>query len=853
VTVSEDTVEVAHEALIREWPRLRSWLDEDRDGLRVMRHLTQAARDWDERGRDDTELYQGPRLATALEWRAVGHDDDLNAIEHGFLDAGHRLVAERARAQARATRRLRGLLIGTGVALVIALTAGFLAIGQRNEADEAREQADAVARAETVRRLVAQSRLTQDTSLDLALLLAVDANRRVDSVETRGALQSALVSNPELLGFLRGSAESYKSLSISEEGLIAAGSMEGTVDVWSGRDRKLTRTLAVGSGPVVVDFAPEGDLVAVLSEGERELSLYDAHSLTMIGEPLTREASVANPATFAFRPDGRRLSISLQSGDIATWDVARRLETGSRLAGDPGAGFRAVAYSPDGRRIATGTVAGDIAEYDAETHAPVGPTLAAGGNTAVLALEFDPRRPRLIAATAAGPSYMWDLKTGQRIPSSVLDDITNAGLAFSPDGDRLAAGSTTETIELMDPDRPDETLASVHTQGGVVPGVAYSPDGRYVAAANINGTISLVDVAGERKLGHPLPTAPLQWGAFSPDGSMLAAPDYGDGSLSLLDAESGSVLRRLSPPGMRPIGVLLIPTPAFSPDGTRVAYGGLTGKIAIFDVATGNLVTTLTPPPAMTDHAFTDPAVTPAYVGRLAFSPDGTKLASAAFETAAIFDVGSGRRLATVDGWETLATNAVFTPDSQRLVVSGFQSVTLVFDAETGDQVGEPIGDSSAPAYFATIGPDDTLATSDFSGTIRMIDLSSRAQVGPPMVGRAVAVSSIDVLPDGDELIGGFYGASGEAQLFDIATGQRIGDPFPSLGPFSAASVSPDGGTLVTGDGAGLMRWDIDSGGWRRTACAVAGRNLTRAEWAQYLPRGETYRATCPEQPERPT
>jgi WD40 repeat protein len=238
-----------------------------------MRHLTHAARDWDERGRDDTELYQGPRLATALEWRAVGHDDDLNAIEHGFLDAGHRLVAERARAQARATRRLRGLLIGTGVALVIALTAGFLAIGQRNEADEAREQADAVARAETVRRLVAQSRLTQDTSLDLALLLAVEANRRDDSVETRGALQSALVSNPELLGFLRGSAESYKSLSISEEGLIAAGSMEGTVDVWSGRDRKLTRTLAVGSGPVVVDFAPEGDLVAVLSGRTRALAL----------------------------------------------------------------------------------------------------------------------------------------------------------------------------------------------------------------------------------------------------------------------------------------------------------------------------------------------------------------------------------------------------------------------------------------------------------------------------------------------------------------------------------------------------------------------------------------------------
>ena len=263
VTVAEETVEVAHEALIREWPRLRAWLDEDRDGLRVMRHLTYAARDWVERGRDDTELYRGHRLATALEWRAAGHHDDLNALEHEFLDAGQRELAERARAQARATRRLRALLAGTGVALIIALIAGLVAVSQRNDANDARDQADAVAHAETVRRLTAQSGVTQDTNLALALLLALEANRRDDSFETRGAIQSALLSNPELLGFLHGSAESYKSVSISPSGLIAAGSRDGTVDVWTAHDRRLIGTLPVGRGDVVVDFAPDGELLAV--------------------------------------------------------------------------------------------------------------------------------------------------------------------------------------------------------------------------------------------------------------------------------------------------------------------------------------------------------------------------------------------------------------------------------------------------------------------------------------------------------------------------------------------------------------------------------------------------------------
>ena len=194
-----------------------------------------------------------------------------------------------------------------------------------------------------------------------------------------------------------------------------------------------------------------------------------------------------------------------------------------------------------------------------------------------------------------------------------------------------------------------------------------------------------------------------------------------------------------------------------------------------------------------------------------------------------------------------MASNVSFTRDGQLLIVSGFQSVTLVFDPHTGDQVGPPIGDSAAPAYRTSLGPGNTLATTDFSGTIRLVDLATREQVGPPMVGRPVPVSTVDVLPGGRQLVAAFYGSSGEAQLFEVANGQPIGDPFPSLGPFSASSVSPDGKTLITGDGAQMMRWDLDSERWRTTACAVAGRNLTAEEWAQYLPDGEPHRRTCPE------
>ena len=77
LTVSDGEVEVSHEALLREWPRYRGWLEEDRVGRRLHAHLTAEPREWDARGRDAGDLYRGARLAAALDWSAQ-HRDELN-------------------------------------------------------------------------------------------------------------------------------------------------------------------------------------------------------------------------------------------------------------------------------------------------------------------------------------------------------------------------------------------------------------------------------------------------------------------------------------------------------------------------------------------------------------------------------------------------------------------------------------------------------------------------------------------------------------------------------------------------------------------------------------------------------
>jgi DNA-binding SARP family transcriptional activator/energy-coupling factor transporter ATP-binding protein EcfA2 len=193
LTKGKDTVEVAHEALLREWPRLRGWLEDDIQGRALHRHLIGAAREWDQSGRDLGELYRGARLTAALDW-ARDHHADLNQLERAFLDAGRAAaeremadVRRRAEREARISRRLRGLLAGLGVVLVLALVAGGLALTLRGRAERQALVADAG-------RLGALAQ-TED-EIDRSVLLARQAVALDDTLERRGDLLAALLRNP---------------------------------------------------------------------------------------------------------------------------------------------------------------------------------------------------------------------------------------------------------------------------------------------------------------------------------------------------------------------------------------------------------------------------------------------------------------------------------------------------------------------------------------------------------------------------------------------------------------------------------------------------------------------------------
>ena len=310
VTVDEGTVEVAHEALLSEWPRLRTWLDDDAEGRRLHQHLIQAAGAWQGSGRDPAELYRGARLASALDWAST-HDQQLNELERAFLDESGTASEREAERHRRSNRRLRTLLAGVGVLLAAAVVAGAIALSERQGARNA-------ATAEAAQRLGAQA-LTEDR-LDRAALLANTGVALDDTLATRSNLLSTLVRNPPVLGVLRGDGDPLSALAVSPDG----------------------HTLAVGDGGGTV-------------------ILFDTATHERIGDYRV-PGDVSDVAALAFNPTGDSLAVTVLArppvGTVKLHIIdvrTQRLRTPISLGRDPGAPqviyFPGITYAPDGRSV----------------------------------------------------------------------------------------------------------------------------------------------------------------------------------------------------------------------------------------------------------------------------------------------------------------------------------------------------------------------------------------------------------------------------------------------------------------------------------------------------------------------
>ncbi|HEX3300521.1 MAG TPA: BTAD domain-containing putative transcriptional regulator, partial [Actinomycetota bacterium] len=389
VTVAEGTAEVAHEAVLHEWPRLRTWLEDDAEGRKLHRHLTESAHTWDEGGRDAADLYRGARLTSALDW-ADPHQADLNELEQDFLRASRSASEGEAAGTRRTNRRLRGLLVGVAVLLVASLVIGELALTQRNGARSAAAIADAG-------RLASQSLVEKDPGL--ALILAREAVNIDDSAQTRSALFTALERTPAITGRM-----------------YAPGSPS-----------------PAAAATTWIAMSPDGKTLAIGGAGSA-IQFFDAIQRAYIGA--FDVGSGTDRGTFS--PDSQALVIATSSGAIESVDVATRTER-SHAAAD--GSLDAIAFSPDGTKLVTAeNIRGReyLVPRDPVTLASTSPKRLAGEQSVpgiprypFFSMAFAPDGRSLITTSDQGPTVVWNAADLTKVHVFKID---GGGVAVSPDG-----------------------------------------------------------------------------------------------------------------------------------------------------------------------------------------------------------------------------------------------------------------------------------------------------------------------------------------------------------------------------------------------------------------------------------
>ena len=491
VSIDGDTLQIAHEALVRVWPRLRGWLDDDLDGQRLFRHLAGAADAWEAMGRPDSELYRGTRLSRTVEWRERA-TPDLNDTEADFLDASVALAtAEQRATETRAARerrsrlRLRGALAGVGVFSCWRWSPASSRSGPPTARSRTSRASEAAAMLAEARRAEAQAARQENPST--GLLLALEALTVDDSAQARDTLAAMLTRAGPLEG-----AREYDGL------------------------------------PVSMSASPDGSLLAVSgspADPEPGVHLFDSATL----EPV-EFAETAPSSIIRFSPDGRQLAMAvnewvpqgpprLDEQPIQLYDLPEGTLSPHQLGGmAPASGIEyAMEYSDDGRRLAA-----VVQHYD----------------------------PDAEHWTGLGTATVWDLAHPAR-PVFGLTVPEYAAVALSPDGSRVyVAMKGKHSVRAFDVDSgrllasADDLLLTEQQLGGL----DVSPDGSTVAVTSEDRILRL-DSKTLRRRGPDLRGPDLaEGGRYSHHGNLLATASSDD-SVIVWDAATGALLHRFAVPG----------------------------------------------------------------------------------------------------------------------------------------------------------------------------------------------------------------------------------------------------------------------------------------------------------------
>jgi WD40 repeat protein/serine/threonine protein kinase len=785
----EVTVCVAHEALLREWQRVKSWLIENRGFLRMRDRLDSSLKLWLSRGKQKDDLL-GPGLPLAEGKKLI--DDFGSSLSREQTGYVYSSIAERKRRK-WAQECIRYAVMAA--ISVLAIVAGF----QWLQADRQRRSAEK--NAERAQQNEARSRdlLREASEVDF-----VTATQQKDPAAKLAYLARAVRQNPgnqvacisleQLItqedSFPKAPVSSVRheasllSVCFNSDGKwVVTASSDHTARVWEAATGKAVgEPLRHGGQVNSAVFSPDGKWVVTASD-DGTARLWDAASGKAVNEPLRHDGRVNSAA---FGSDGKWVVTASDDGTARLWDAASGKQLGQPFRHD---GFvYSAEISPDGKLVVTTSSDQTARLWEAASGKPVGEPLRHDKD--VWHAAFSPDGKWVVTASSDHTARVWESASGTPVGQPLRHNARVDTAAFSPDGKWVVTASEDHTGQVWEaatgkpvgePLRHDNNVSSAE----------FSPDGKWVVTASADRRAQVWEAATGKPVGEPLlHDGSVSSAEFSPDGKWIVTASA-DRAAHVWKAATGKAVSEV----LRHSGS--VRDAAFSPDGNWIVTGSDDHTTRVWEAATGK--------------AADEPLWHDARINVAVFSPDGKWVVTASSDgTARVWDSATGKSVCQPLRHNGGASNAAFSPDGNWVVTASWDGTAQVWEAATGKPVGQPLRHDGA-VNTAVFSPDGKwVVTASADRRAQMWQAATGKPAGEPLQHEGY-VWEAGFSPEGKWVV--TASADGTARLWEAPTGKPMGQPLRHDGVVKSAAFSRDGKWIITASADGTGRvWEAATG-----------------------------------------
>ncbi|MBK8021518.1 MAG: protein kinase [Chloroflexi bacterium] len=802
------TVEVAHEAILREWERLRGWLNASRHEIRLQRQLATAVEEWRTAKHENSFLLRGARLEQFEKWsnetKLALTPDERAYLAASLTQREDENTLEEARQQReqqlerRSRTFLRGLVIMLALAFVSVTIFAMFALDRETQIQDAYATSQAnLTRAEReaeVNHSLVLANAAEDEqetgSTELALMLALEAYRIPDPPAEAERVLRAIADEPGSRAILTAFTSQVNAVAVSPDSqLILAASCadlqgescsSGEMILFDVQTNAEIQRLRGHTDTITsVVFTPDGRGIWSAS-ADGSIALWD---ITGNGHIVRQfDLDLGDVRQIALSPDGARLLAATESGVIAAIDPAEGTIL-RRLEGHEGS-VNAVAFSPDGLQVLSGGADTQVILWDVGTGDIVRQMVGHTGS--VLAVAFHPDGLRAVSCGEDFTARLWDLETG-----SELQQVNGATLmqavVIQPDGNRLlvefGGGMLIKEVDQWS----DTGYLIVDPTGGVdaanydATALAFAPSGEFVISGLQNGGVMLWTMATDR-ITHRYsePAISTGFAAFDlrVDGRRMVTGTVDTGEALLWDIDPQSPMygtirtRLLGHHGM------VFPV-VYSPDGAALLvgsgdwFGGSTAKsLNLWNVDEAS------PTYGTIIHSFADYHV---YPRAFAFTPDGHYLLVGTQDLIGegefvMWDARTGELITHFEIGQDVSSILVSPDGTRALTVSAYVTGITEWDIDPdSSSFGQSLRmvDTNSVAYDLEWGPTPaSFFLGDLNTTLQERDYQSGQVIRSFSGGGTAGMWAIDLGPDQQQVITG--SDNGEIILWDYPSGREL-------------------------------------------------------------------------------